>query len=369
MANFDLGKSVRSFRASPALAAYTGVLIRVGQDDDGNDIAYMAGDQTGTVLEIENEWGSQAQADAIYRKIKGTAYQPFEAPGARIDPTIEIGDTVTVSGVTGGVYLRATTFGRHPSIDLEAPATTEIDREFQVKSPSVRKYERFVRETRSNFKIQANQISAKVEQTGGDPKSFGWELLADRNVWKANNKEVFRIDKNGAEVTGIIRATGGKIGDLDIGSDGLSYNGLTWASTSATGFYAGRNGIKLGDGFRVDMTGHLEANSGTFAGTVYAGNIAYGDDYGKLDGDGIVRGSIYGSRLVANTVSTSYTSSGINTSLGYADFANGVFNDYNSASVIRCDSLRVGGSYFNPVTIYYTNASGGTSNVTVLGYR
>ena len=65
--SFNLLRRVRSLDIAPELSGYSGVVIFVGQDKDGNNIEYRAGDRTGTVLEITNEWGSQAQANAIYR--------------------------------------------------------------------------------------------------------------------------------------------------------------------------------------------------------------------------------------------------------------------------------------------------------------
>jgi hypothetical protein len=37
--------------------------------------------------------------------------------------------------------------------------------------------------------------------------------------------------------------------------------------------YIGSDGISLGGNFRVDSSGNLYANTGTFAGNIYAGNI------------------------------------------------------------------------------------------------
>ena len=124
---FNLLRRVRSLDIAPELSGYSGVVIFAGQDDDGNNIEYRAGDRTGTVLEITNEWGSQAQADAIYRKIRGFKYQPYKAGGTSIDPSAEIGDAVTVSDIYSGVFAKKTTFGRHIRTDLEAPSKEEVE--------------------------------------------------------------------------------------------------------------------------------------------------------------------------------------------------------------------------------------------------
>ncbi|MEF2837520.1 MAG: hypothetical protein U0N82_07320, partial [Oscillospiraceae bacterium] len=150
-------------------------------------------------------------------------------------------------------------------------------------------------------------------------------------------------------------------------SNYLSYNNQTWGGTNTTGIYLGISGIQMGKNFKVDSAGNLTAASGTFTGYVNAGNVRYGGNYGSFSGGGITGGTISGDRLVGNTITTAYTSSGINSSLGSADFANGVFNGWNEASVVRCSSLRIGNTRFAPVVIQFKNIEGGNSSAIVLG--
>ena len=382
--SFNLLRRVRSLYIAPELAGYSGVVIFAGQDEKGNNIEYRAGDRTGTVLEITNEWGSQAQADAIYRKIRGFKYQTYKAGGTDIDPTAEIGDAVTVADIYGGVFAKKTTFGRHIRTDLEAPSKEEVEHEFQIQSPTNRQYERFTRSVRASLSITATKIAAEVEdrqkadnllratlnihaqeieakvskEGGDDASDFWWKLLS--TGWDAGtgSKTVFSVKKTGAYVDGEIRSTTGKIGNWDINSNSLSYNGQTWGGTNSTGAYIGQSGIQLGKNFRVDMQGNLSASSGTFSGNVYAGNIQYGGNAGYMSGGGISSGSISGNRLASHTVGTAYTSSGINTSLGYADFSNGVFNGWNTASNIYANSVVAKSSLYIPY-------GGGTRKVSV----
>ena len=366
---FNLLRRVKSLDISPEQPAYSGVVIFAGQDEEGNNIEYSAGDRTGTVLEITNEWGSQAQADAIYQKIRGFQYQPYRATGSQLDPSVEIGDAVTVKDTYGGVFKKATSFGRYTSTDIEAPSKVEVEHEFQIQSPTNRQYERFTRSVRSSLSITASKIAAEVEdrkaadnllratlnihaqeieakvsKEGGDSSSFGWKLTATGWSVYGNGSEIFGVDRTGAYVKGEIRATTGKIGNWDINSNSLSYNGQTWGGTNTTGAYIGQSGIQLGKNFKVDMQGNLSASSGTFSGNVYAGNIQYGGSAGYMSGGGISSGSISGNRLASHTVGTAYTSSGINTSLGYADFANGVFNGYNWVGNLFTGKLKVSGA-------------------------
>ena len=397
--SFNLLRRVRSLDIAPELTGYSGVVIYAGQDDDGNNIEYLAGDQTGTVLEITNEWGSQAQADAIYNKICGYKYQPYKAGGTRIDPSAEIGDAVTVSDVYGGVFSRATTYGRHIISNLEAPSKEEVEHEFQIQSPSNRQYERFTRTVRASLSItaakiaaevedritennilratlsqQADMIEAKVSKEGGDTASFSWKLLSTMFSVSGKNEEKFRVDEDGAFVNGIIRATGGTVGGFDIQSNYLSYNGQTWGGTNSTGIYAGPSGIQCGPaetGVRITSSGNLYAENGYFRGSVNAGNIQYGGNAGYLSGSGLASHSVYGSQIGYNTISTSYTSGGINTSLGYADFANGVFNGWNRARQIACDQLSsseilLDGKKLGMSTINYVDYNGKSHSVNVV---
>lgn len=374
--SFNLLRRVKSLDTAPETDGYSGVAIFAGQDEAGNNIEYFAGDRSGKVLEITNEWGSQAQADAIYRKIRGFRYQPYKAAGTTIDPSVEIGDAVTIADTYGGVFLRATDY-RDTTSDLEAPSNEEIEHEFQIQSPTNRQYERFTRSVRSSLSItatkiaaevearevadkairatlsvQADAIKARVEKTVGNKTSdFWWDLQA--NSWNvgSKNKTIFSVQEGGAIVEGEIRATSGKIGGLDIQKDYLSYNGQTWGGTNTWGCYIGSNGIQLGKDFKVDMSGNLTASSGRFEGTVYAGSIDYGGNAGYFSGSGLSGGSVGAGKIVGNSLGTGQFAGGVNTSLGYADFSNGVFNGWNTAASIITGSLKLDEHYLNRASI------------------
>lgn len=354
---FNLLKRVRNLEVSPELSGYSGVRIYAGQDNEGNSIEYFAGDETGKVLEITNDWGTQAQADSICKRILGYRYQPYTAMGSQIDPSVELGDAVTVSDVYGGVFSRRSIYGRHITSDVEAPMYAEIEHEFQIQSPTNRQYDRFTRQVRASLSItntrilaevedrksaveslnamldiQAEQIEARVTKTGGNSASFGWVL--DDSSWtiKGKNRDILKASEDGLEVYGKITATSGEIGGFTIKSNSLSYNNQTWGGTNSQGIYIGPSGIQLGKNFKVDSAGNLTAASGTFSGSVYAGNIEYGGNKGYFSGGGISSGSISGNRLQSNTITTAYTSSGINSSLGGADYAYGAVTGTNKAN-------------------------------------
>lgn len=370
---FNLLRRVKSLDISPEQPAYSGVVIFAGQDEEGNNIEYSAGDRTGTVLEITNEWGSQAQADAIYQKIRGFQYQPYRATGSQLDPSVEIGDAVTVKGTYGGVFRKTTSFGRYASTDIEAPSKEEVDHEFQVQSPTNRQYERFTRSVRANLSItalkiaaevedrkaedellratlnvQAQEIEARVTKEGGDASSFGWKLTATGWFVYGNKSEKFRVDADGAYVNGEIRATSGKIGNWDINSNYLSYNGQTWGGTNTTGAYIGQSGIQLGKNFKVDMSGNLTASGGTFGGTIKCDSLQLklsDGSYKTVTPDtvntGISGGNSY-SRSGWGNYNAAKTWSGASYGLNYGDATDstsGKYPKYFQASILCCDTL------------------------------
>lgn len=395
---FNLLKRVRSLEVSPELSGYSGVRIYAGQDDEGNSIEYFAGNETGKVLEITNDWGTQAQADAISRKILGYRYQPYTATGSQIDPSVELGDAVTVSDTYGGVFSRRSIYGKHVTSDVSAPFYDEIEHEFQIQSPTNRQYDRFTRQMRASLsitnskilaeveerrsaveqltaqlKVQADLIEARVTKTGGNASSFGWVL--DDSSWtiKANSRDILKATKAGLEVYGKITATSGKIGGFDIKSNYLSYNSQTWGGTNTTGIYLGPSGFQLGKNFKVDSAGNLTAASGTFTGSVNAGNIRYGGSYGTFSGGGITGGSIYGNRLVGGTITTTYTSSGINSSLGRADAAYNVTHGGIDAHSLGANSIHgkyiyLNGHNLNTRSLSFTDGDGNARSIRYVGW-
>lgn len=358
-----------SFSAPTALNSWSKVVINV--DDD---TSYEAGTDTGRMLTVTIPYGTPQMARDILARLQGQSYQSYEASTALLDPAAELGDAVEVRGVFGGIYKRDRKLDKLYSADIAAPGDEEIDHEYPYQSSQARQIVRERKQTKASLQvlsdnisaevsarieqgneltsrldIQSDQISARVTKTGGSSSSFGWDLLNDSWTVKANNTTVFRITKSGAEVRGEITALSGKIGGFDIQSDYLSYNNQVWNGTNSRGIYIGVNGIQCGseaNGVQITPTGNLYAENGYFRGSVSAGMIDYGGDDGYLDGSGLASHSVYGSEIGYNTISTAYTSGGINTSLGYADFANGVFNGWNTASYVDAAVLFASSFYF-----------------------
>lgn len=363
-----LGSDVTSFDKHAKFGAFGQVIIDV---DDYTQ--YAAGNDSGRTLRISNPFGTQEVADSILADIRGFQYQPYEAAGAILDPAAQLGDGVEIRGVYSGIYAMTIHFGRLYRVDISAPSDEEIDSVAPYVSPAERKVSRSLNSLYSELSVQSGRIaaevtkrendfstirallevtdgkvSAAVTQTGGDPKSFGWELNPDSWKIHANGAEVLKVDKTGLSVKGKVTALSGTIGGFNIESNYLSYNGQTWMGTNAMGAYLGVNGIQLGKNFRVDMQGNLYASSGTFTGTIYAGNIAYGYDtntgidYGSLNGGAISSGSIYSTAIANGTIGSVKLSSDVNTALNQAYAAYRVTTGNVVAKFLRATTLSGG---------------------------
>ena len=354
------------FSAPTALNSWSKVVINV--DDD---TSYEAGTDTGRMLTVTIPYGTPQMARDILARLQGQSYQSYEASTALLDPAAELGDAVEVRGVFGGIYKRDRKLDKLYSADIAAPGDEEIDHEYPYQSSQARQIVRERKQTKASLQvlsdnisaevsarieqgyeltsrldIQSDQIFARVTKTGGSSSSFGWELLDDSWTVKANNTTVFKVTKSGAEVRGKITALSGKIGGFDIQSDYLSYNNQVWNGTNSRGIYIGVNGIQCGseaNGVQITPTGNLYAENGYFRGSVDAGSINYGGSAGYLNGSGLESHSVYGSEIGFNTISTAYTSDGINTSLAYADFSNDVFNGDDTATWVLTDFLQISG--------------------------
>ena len=158
-AKIGLGKEVSSLDVSPQFEAYSGVEIIVDENT-----SYFAGNGNGRVLTIQNEWGTQAQANNILANLqaKGFQYQPYTADGAILNPAAEIGDGVTIADTYSGIYTISKKFGRLMKSDISAPQDEEVDHEFPFEPKQDRVYKREISEARASIAINASSITAEV---------------------------------------------------------------------------------------------------------------------------------------------------------------------------------------------------------------
>ena len=346
MSEYDINQLYKRFSSldvSPQFDGYSGVEIIIS-----DDTAVFSGSRNGRVITITNPWGTQEQADNILASIAGFQYQPYVATDALLNPAAELGDGVMLNGLYSGIYKISRNYTPIMNTDIEAPQDEEIDHEYPWESKENRDIDRRFMAVEAEFAIQSDEISAKVSQTGGESSSFGWDLLSDHFSLYSGNNEVFRVDSTGATVKGIITATGGKIGNFNIGSQAI------WHTISAfnnpdgysSGVYLGTDGIRLGQNFTVNSQGNVSANNMTISGTLNVGGALISAASLR---QGASYGSSYGSATYYGTTSypTYFTcgsifvkTSAVLTSVGIAGSL--TFKAYEA----KWQTLNIGGTYY-----------------------
>ena len=384
-----IGRSAKGYTSTPELPKYTKVRINV--DDDS---CYEAGSGD-NVLELDCPWGYQQMANDILESIREFVYRPYDTEWAKLDPAAELGDGVTINGVFSGIYVNETNFSTLMAARISAPQENAVDHEYPYKSPTDRKTTRQFAETRASLRVNAasiqaevtareasetemravlelhaQEIAARVTQTGGNSASFGWSLTADGFVLESSGQEVFRATKDGVDITGKITATSGFIGSKDSGftiTQNAIYNKLSELYGTVDGVYIGTDGIALGGGkFRVNSYGQLYATDGTFTGNVYANRIQTGGD----------AGSIQGSQIGSGTITTANTNGYLNGGIANGYFAGDVFSGAVTAAAMNASSgsfseskaFRLYGQIVNLSTYTFKDGGGHTIQVKCLGY-
>ena len=191
----------------------------------------------------------QTVADNLLRRVYGFQYQPYSAKGAYMNPAAEIGDAITAYNVFSGLFEQETIFNRMMLSNIGSAISDEAEVEMQYESNTDRRYNRKLAETSAEFAIladrissavtntefqaalntMANQIDAKVSETGGNMNSFAWSLDSSGFYLYANGAQVFKCDRSGITVVGDATITG-EVYASNIRSDavngyGGSFNG------------------------------------------------------------------------------------------------------------------------------------------------
>lgn len=263
----SLSKRYMGLDVSPQFDGYSGVEIVVDENT-----SYFAGSVNGRVITIQNPWGTQAQADNILAAIQGFQYQPYTADGALLDPAAEIGDGVSLNGMYSGLYKISRNYSSLMATNISAPQDEEIDHEYPFETKTNREITRKFMAVESEFTLQSTEIAAKVSKTSPEGQtSFSWNLTDSAWEVKSNGNTIFKVDNSGAQVTGVITATSGMIGNFNIGDTAIWNNISSMSGVQTTGVYLGTDGIKLGQKFSVDKAGNATASKLT-VDTLVIGN-------------------------------------------------------------------------------------------------
>ena len=281
----------RSIDTAQPFEPYTRVVIHI---DDEASVSY--GDDRGRTMELENPFGTEDMARRILQRLGAWQYQPLYVTEGEVDPAAELGDGIDTGELYSGIFRQTSWFDRLALSDVSAPTEEEVDHEYEFVPPQERKFKRQLGNVRATLRLQADRITAEVEErtaqgeafasqlqqtsreiaakisaTGGSQSSFGWSLTATGFKLFSSNKTVLSATASGIEVNGKITATSGVIGGFTIGDKSIYKNISKLGGTQNTGVYLGTDGIQVGQGFKVDNYGNLFAKNATLSGKLIIG--------------------------------------------------------------------------------------------------
>lgn len=153
-----VGQKALSLTEYDKSSPITGIILWV---DDEN--CYEAGDESGTVIEQDCPYATQAMADALLSALQGYEYKGLEADGAKVTPIAELGDGITVNGVYTQLAYQNIRFSSGEVMDVSAPGNDETLHEYKTEGETTRYFNHQIAETRSQITKTSEEIKLLVE--------------------------------------------------------------------------------------------------------------------------------------------------------------------------------------------------------------
>ena len=173
MSDFYVGNKATSFSEFPEYKEYT----RVSLYYDSETLKATVGNDTGREMVLVSPFlpistsDCETLAQNILNELSGFKYQPFKATGAELDPSADLGDTLTVGGIESFIGQLDTTFNQAFISDINTPSGDDIEHEYPYVSQEQRKVEREIATTRSMITTTANEIRLEVSNELNDLSS------------------------------------------------------------------------------------------------------------------------------------------------------------------------------------------------------
>lgn len=160
-ATHDVGQKVVEFADNGRYPPIYRVTLKV---DDEN--ALTIGDDDGLELVADCPYATQEMVSILLAVLSGYEYQAYTATAVELDPAVELGDLVTVCGVSAEVAVIEDDGEGYP--DISAPGELELEDEYPSVGPATREIDRKLATTRSLITKTAEEIGLRVEGLESD---------------------------------------------------------------------------------------------------------------------------------------------------------------------------------------------------------
>ena len=166
--------------------------------DDEN--ALTAGDDTGLEITASCPHATQDMVNTLLSQLHGYEYQSFTVDAANLDPSAELGDGVTVSGLYSFISRLEDDGEGFPSIS--APGEVELEDEYPSAGPMTQEFNRKIAETRSTITKTAEEIRLEVEnEIEGLSSSISVQLDSITSTVQGLNGQVSTISQKVNNIT------------------------------------------------------------------------------------------------------------------------------------------------------------------------
>ena len=312
--------------------------VRLYVDDEN---VYMAGDETGTVLEADCPYATQNMADSILSDLEGYEYKPISATGARVSPLSELGDGMTIDGEYTQLAYQNIRFSSGAVVDLAAPGSSELDHEYKVDGAQTQEINYKLAQTRSLISKSAEEIQLLVESEIDDLSASITVKLESITLDVQNLEEdlgqTVRIAADGVTITNAqgdtLTIDGGQIDASKINAAELNASQINVSDLQLTGAISWAD---LDSGAQGQVTSAQNTASNALASANSANSTlnqwGYGGSRTYINGAMIETGTVTAATLQGGTVNL-LSASGAVAGAIYIDRASSV-----DTSAIRLES-------------------------------
>lgn len=175
------------------------------------DTQYSSG-TSGYEIQADCIYATQAICDYVNSLLGGVAYLPYSAGTARLNPAIELGDSVSPNGKNSIVASAVFTIGVSMSASIEAPIDTEVNHEYPYQGRT--KEERKTAVSVSEIRKTTEEISLAVRgKVGAAEVQSAIDLNLNSltlSYSAAENGASITLSKDGVNIQGNV-----KIGSID----------------------------------------------------------------------------------------------------------------------------------------------------------
>lgn len=313
----------------------------------GNDTLYTFGDDTGFELKItDNKYTTEPLCLALYERVVGTVYSPYNITGAIYDPATELGDFVYAGDTVNSViYTESVELGIGFSADNAAPGEDELENEYPFQTMEQRvqyvvsesKQNRtMIEQTQESITLMAESVDEFEYNTQLSINSMGASITSIQND-KANKSTLrseFAIDPTNITLTAGEDEQGHATGTITFNAGALIVNSTNF-QLDADGIMT-CNGANINGAFRSNTT----LSSGETA-TVLITNGEYSISIGSSEKFSILP-SVVETTIDDQTITTYYMTVSANGSrLVLTASGSGVELCYNEPLTLNASSINI----------------------------